>query len=442
MKMQTIMRKINLLFFRNVKKIHLSFLFVIIFALIPQGAFSEIIQGEGSSSVGDHLDLGFVKVPWSKANNYFGYIYEIDGLSFGKVEEGVGEWGKCRGYKTYEGFSDVSVIDDNSSLSFTQENMIVFSVGASENSDIDSRGVLVFKYNDLFGAIDFIKIENNTLTYKYWYNTSGTCSFSDAPEVYVGSGDDSSASTTQIQTTFGQDYVYEFDYSQEYDSVEISGGATVIANSYFNVSDSLVVSDGTLILKGELSRFNNLEIKADGKVEIFFDGEIFISGNFINQGELIVNSGNVVFNGEKPQSISGNTSFYALDIESESYVRSEQVSVDELSIYEGCFIPGTDSQFKNVFIDLEGILSPARKAVITLNGDMDNTGRFFHNKGTVSCNSGEEQYVHLNGSSFYNLYVKNGSTVTVDEDNVENTLSVDADSEYKVADDSNLLYGP
>jgi len=400
---------------------------LLFFIPYPQHVHADIVQGQGISKIGKCLDLGLVKIPWSQANEHFGYIYSIEGLSFANVSDGPSIW-QTSSYKSYNGFSTVDVLNNTPELNFSCPDKIVFATSASRSYKNSYRGILLFKYQDVYGALDFIQIENSTLLYRYWYNTSGQCDFN--PK--------NACPAEEIKDTFPS--IREFDFGQENDELEITGGDTFIYNAGLKISGRLKISNGTLILNGESAHLNTIEIGKNGCLTIHSEATLFLYGNLINNGTFSVNGGTVVLKGEAPQVISGETEFDYLEVENESYVETEQLIVKELSIFKGTFIPGTDSIFHNLFIDQAGVLSPAQGAYIFITGELDNTGEFLHNKGTVTLAGNNTQRITLNDDPFFNLDIT-GNTIVMDSMNIEGRLFIDATSEVSILPDDTFPNG-
>ena len=384
----------------------------------------DVIMGEGTVNAGSYLNINGIRIPWSKANKYYGYLYKTKGVTFANVVVGPKEWNlTC--YYTYKGFQAITDIRPDFHMKFSTPDQVVFTNEDTQVPGTTHKGILVFNCNGIYGAIDFIKIQDNTLYYRYWLNTAGKCEFTEPG----GNKDEN--------TVFSDGGIYEFDATQEFNSLEIKGDATVILDTDVSVNGTLTLSDGTLILKGNSADLNTVIIGEKGRLEIAADTEVHIKGNFTNHGEFIANWSNVVFDGIYPQVISGFTLFYGLTIESQNYVvATEAVDVQELSVYNGYFIPADESRFGNIFIDVTGTLFPQMKAAIGIQGDMDIEGRFYHDKSTLTFNGETDQVIITNGAAFYNVTIegKNGTTVRMDVKNILNDLFIDDDSELIITE--------
>ena len=285
-------------------------------------------------------------------------------------------------------------------ISFSSPEHIVFINSSDSKYQYLNRGILLLKYYGNYAALNIAMVKDDTIFFEYWYNTSGECFFQSQKEMVP-------PVQAERNLVFRDKSVYELNSSKDFDNIEVDGGATVCIGSDITVEKSVIISDGTLLLKNGSLGLQNLEIKKDGKLMIYFDEIIIIKGDFINNGEFVANAGTVVFNGDTPQTISGEASFYSLEIQNESVVEAGQIDVHELSVYEGDFVPGSLSTFENIFIDSWGAFSPMPHAIIFIGGDMDNRGLFRHNSGTVICSGKKRQYFSMNKDSFYNLFLLN-----------------------------------
>ncbi len=348
-------------------------------------------MGEGTSKPGRMIQIDSLKIPWSKANFHYGYIYGIEGLSFADVSPGPSRWINKASYKSYQGVKNIEDINQSSNLSFSSSPMLVFST-ASEPSTPDHRGILLFRYKEMLGAIDFIRIDENGLNYRYWINIE----------------EDDSKPPSQSPETWSivnTDAVHEYNLHHQFDTLEITGGSHFIFNSGLRITQSLKITDGSLIICGNQPLYvKNIEIGKNGRLVIQGDSTIFVSGDWINNS-LFPRTESVVFNGKVPQKISGVTQFYSLEIDTDSLVESSAISAHVLSIHSGVFIPGNDSIFTHVFIADTGVLCPAWQASVFVQGDLVNDGKFDHNDGTIILNGSDRQEVDMGGASFFNLVI-------------------------------------
>ncbi len=127
--------------------------------------YSQLLIGEGTSKPGGMIQIGSLKIPWSKANFQYGYIYGIEGLSFANIASKPSKWNNGNSYKSYQGVKNIEAANQNSNIIFSSLSMLVFS-NASDPSIPDHRGILLFRYNGMLGAIDFIKIDQDGLYYQ------------------------------------------------------------------------------------------------------------------------------------------------------------------------------------------------------------------------------------------------------------------------------------
>jgi hypothetical protein len=354
--------------------------------------YSQMLMGEGTSKPNSIIQIGSLEILWSKANSHYGYIYGVEGLSFAGISSGPSNWGNKHLYKSYQGFNNIEEINQNPNLTFSSSPTLVFST-ASDPSIPDHRGILLFRYQDMLGGIDFIRIDENGLYYKYWINIQ----------------EDDEASTSQSSDSESIVYtegVHEYHLHQQFDTLEITGDSQAIFHSGLTITQSLKITEGSLIINGKEPLYvNNIEIGKNGRLVVQEGSTIFVAGDWTNNNSEFVQTESVVFNGPEPQKISGFTQFNSLEIDTDSIVESSTISAHVLSIHSGIFSPGEDSIFTHVFIADTGILCPVWQTSIFVQGDLINEGKFYHNGGTVIMNGSDRQDIDMGGASFFNLVI-------------------------------------
>ena len=91
--------------------------------------------------------------------------------------------GDCQntGYSGYTGLDSVQDLQDATTLTYTGGTPQVMFGTHESNCNM---GLLVFKYGNQYGVIDFIDIDPDndySLTFEYWLANPGIVDFSDAP---------------------------------------------------------------------------------------------------------------------------------------------------------------------------------------------------------------------------------------------------------------------
>ena len=395
--------------------------------------YTEILEGQGMSKMGQKIQMGSLSIPWSRANSHYGYLYDVEGLSYANVVPGPLSWNngsifKSVHYKTYIGFQRLSEIDLGEVMSLTSPATLVFST-ASDAFVPDERGSLLFRYRNLWGVIDFVRIDAGGLFYKYRLNTEGECRFirgsggAGSPGFFQKNASSWMSLDQEYPPEDSQTYDQVYDSMQKYENLEITGGASLVFTAGLTARTSLNIQDGTLVLKGgEPSYLKDVEIGVNGALIIQGDATVFVSGNWSNQGVFASSGGPVVFAGDGPRKISGYTEFYSLEIDTASRVEASKISAHILSIHSGLFIPATDSSFTHIFIGENGLLCPESQAIISVGGDLDNGGVFFHNDGTILLDGSERQYVDMGDDPFFNLVIQGEDVVFVTEPVVESIM--------------------
>ena len=82
------------------------------------------------------------------------------------------DWKTALSYRSYDGFERCADINQDDGISLSSPSVLVFS-SAQDPSVPDHRGILLFRYQGLWGAIEFVEINKSGLHYKYWLNTGG-----------------------------------------------------------------------------------------------------------------------------------------------------------------------------------------------------------------------------------------------------------------------------
>ena len=397
---------------------HLLALSILFFAATPAPVFgADILKGHGVSKTGEHIHLGPIEIPWSTANEHFGYIYKRPGLSFANVSSGPWIW-RPTDYLSYEGFSSVEEIGPLSTISFSTPEIVVFAASPSPLYQSFNRGLLLVRYYHTYGAIYFDQISGDAISYQYWYNPSGECAFtpkSVASEPY-------------------SPIMLEFNSDQEWDELTVVGGGTFIFDQSVKIKGLLKVTEGTVVLKGGYAEFKHITIQEEGKLIVPSGATIRISGNLNNKGEFITEEGTLVFNGTGPQFISGDLQVQTLEIDTPYFVMASAITVeDALYVFKGALIPSTKSSFHHVFIGDEGMFLPFYYAKIDISGHLYNDGTFIHNQGTIILSGETTQCVVMNGSAFYNLQIMSPELI-IDEILVDGKLVTAPDTEIITGD--------
>ncbi len=146
-----------------------------IFAIIP---FAHATIYSGSNVVSDSQDIMFGPMKMGYSNNDFnskGYIYTSSLTYYTGRNVYMGDVispSSCgAGYAGYAGLSDICDFNDVSAHTFSNTvNAVWF--GDKENDCY--QGILIFRQNGLYGAIDPVNVENGALHYNWWYDDSGS----------------------------------------------------------------------------------------------------------------------------------------------------------------------------------------------------------------------------------------------------------------------------
>ena len=393
--------------------------YILCILVIAVSGYSEILKGEEVCRLGDRIRIGSLAIPWSKANSTYGYIYGVEGLSYANVGPCPSDWKTALSYRSYDGFETCADINQDDGISLSSPSVLVFS-SAQDPSVADHRGILLFRYQGLWGAIEFVNINESGLHYKYWLNTAGECQFTSD---LSGNPDGKTISNYDAVSPYpsGDD-----EKNIEHEDVEITGGENIVFNSSLSITGSLKIKDGTLILNGakgsEEYHVKDVEISRNGALIVQGAPTLFVSGNWDNRGQFVPDAATVIFTGDGPQQISGATEFYSLEIDTVSQVESSTIYADILSVHSGLFAPGSESIFNHLFIGENGILYPVWGAYIFIQGDLDNMGSFFHNEGTIILDGRERQYIDIGDDPFYNLSITGRDVVFAEEPVVESRL--------------------
>lgn len=141
------------------------------------------------------IEVGGTGIGWSRANEYFGYVYNGEYSSpqdlffrpetqFANVVDSS-VWSQY--YDTYDGFTSHSEIKNAAQYTYTSQDIMF----AGKNTDW-YRGILLTKQGTNYLAIDPLEIFINNqgdyvLRYQYWYGTNGETDLSivSAPEPSV-----------------------------------------------------------------------------------------------------------------------------------------------------------------------------------------------------------------------------------------------------------------
>ncbi|MCP4115025.1 MAG: hypothetical protein GY737_06375 [Desulfobacteraceae bacterium] len=372
----------------TLRYIFYTVLAVCMICLCGQAGDCDVIKHQGVSRFGVPMDLGKFKMPWSRANNRFGYVYAVEGVSFANVIPGPPSW-TCHGYYSYTGVKADPQTFNPHGIEFSSKALIVFDT--LEEKSIQSAPVptLLIRHNGEFGVIEFLRMDDYGLHYRYGWIGSQT-PLPDIPPVQE----------------FDEPVVYFMDSDTVCENLTITNGATVFVNAGLHVNGSIKILQGTLILDTvNPVEVNDVSISEGSTLILGNDTRLIVTGNWINHGVVLPCHGTVVFSGEGPQKITGSTYFNSLEIDTGFQVEADPMRARSLSIYSGIFAPATNSRFHNVFIDTKGVLLSQEGAEITISGHMDNEGGFVHNYGTVILNGSGPQEIHTNGDSFFNLLI-------------------------------------
>lgn len=361
--------------------------------------------------MGQSMDLEIVAIPWSPANKFFGYIYPVKGLSVANTATGPKTW-NIKGYQTYEGELSWNQIKTPYNSRFSFSSMIVFPCTETKLQNEPRGGILVFKYKHHMGAVEFLKIDSEGLHYRYqiFYNQSDLSLFSEGASSAV--------------EHYNEDRFYEIVPDDAGRGIQISGSASVSVLPGPTPIDSISVLNGTLTLKGPGEYIvGDINIYKNGILRLGKNAVLRVSGDWHNSGGFETFSGAVIFDGDCPQTISGDTSFYSLLIDTRYQVFTESIHVEELSVYSGIFSPGTQSQIHNGYIFSDGVLLPQTNGVLYIAGDLYNEGGFIHNCGRIVLNGPAQQYIKM-GYYPFNILDLKGTDVhwetppAMDEENV------------------------
>ncbi|WDP90734.1 MAG: hypothetical protein HUN04_13925 [Desulfobacter sp.] len=361
---------------------------------VPQ-SLGDSIEKQNIAAIGQHIDLGIVSIPWSRANSYFGYIYPVNGLSVANIDTGPQTW-KTKGYNSYKGESSWDQMDDLPSSNLSSPNMIVFPCSETKPATETFGGILIFHYKNHTGAVEFLRIDSAGLHYRYRI-------FSAESDSLTVTGN-----TEPSVINYNDAHTYEICPENPIPAIHISNNSSVILLPGSSPIDSVSIIEGTLILKGPGEYImGDVKIHKKGRFRLVDDAVLRITGDWDNSGEFDTFSGQVIFDGDRPQTISGDTSFYSLEIDTRYQVATDNIHVEELSVHSGIFIPGTQSQIRNGYISSDGLMMPEANGVLYITGNIYNDGGFIHNCGRVVLNGTVRQYIRMGYYPFYILDIKN-----------------------------------
>ncbi len=378
---------------------------VCVLCLWGQAGDCGAIKHQGYSRLGAPMDLGKIRMPWSRANNRFGYVYPVEGVTFANVIPGPPSWEPI-GYYSYAGVKPDSRTFNPHGASFSSKELIVFDTLEDEALDSTLRPTLLIRHQGMFGVIEFLRMDDYGLHYRYgWIGL-------DTPLPGI--------SPVQV---FDKPVAYSIDSDTVYETVTITNGATVVCNASLRINGSIKILQGTLAMApGTHVVVKDVDIAERSALTLGNDTRVIVTGNWINHGLVLPNQGTVVFSGDEPQRIVGFTRFNCLEIDNNSQVQADPMAAQSLSIYSGIFVPATNSRFYHVFIDTKGVLFPREGAGIRISGHMDNEGGFVHNYGTVILNGSGQQQIHTNGDPFFNLWISGDDVRFSEPPVIENRL--------------------
>jgi hypothetical protein len=229
-----------------------------------------------------------------------------------------------------------------------------------------------------------------------------------------------SGTTAQTIKTPGSSQYYNLSYSST--GVKTAPAATIFVGGNLTSDGTLAHNNGTLAFNGTTSilgttipNFNNVAITGSLTSS---SSSINIAGNFVNNGTFTHNSGTVNFNGTS--TISGSTAVTqfkniivsgALTSPTDLYISGDFKNNGIFNHNNGTVnfngtstLTGTSTiNFKNIAITAA---LTASSQTINVSGDITNTGTFTHNSGTVNFN-GSSSILGSADPLFYNVIVSN-----------------------------------
>ncbi len=205
---------------------------------------------------------------------------------------------------------------------------------------------------------------------------------------------------------FNTNAVHEYNLHHQFETLEISGSSHLVFNSGLTVTQSLKITDGSLVIHGEKSLIvKDIEIGEHGTLILQGNSTVFVSGDWINNGIFAPQTESVVFNGTVPQKILGINQFNSLEIDTDAIVEASTISAHVLSIHSGVFIPGENSIFTHVFIGDRGVFCSAWQAPVSVSGNLVNNGKFYHNDGSIILNGSDRQDIDMQDFPFFKLVI-------------------------------------
>ncbi len=381
---------------------------VCVICLWGQAGDCGVLKQQGYSRVGAPMDLGKIRMPWSRANKRFGYVYAVEGVTFANVIPGPPSW-TCKGYYSYVGVKAGPQTVNPQGVSFSSKASLVFDTLEDDALHSPHVPVLLVQHNGVLGVIEFIRMDDYGLHYRYgWID----------PDTIIG---DPSLPDDPSAIRFDKPVVSNIYSDMDYETVTVTNGATVVFNASLRIKGSIKILHGNVVLEPGIHLFvKDVDISEGSTLSLGRDTRVTVTGNWSNYGSVSPNQGTVVFSGAEPQRIVGPIHFNSLEIDTDFQVDAGPMSAQSLSIYSGVFAPATNSRFHHVFIDTKGVLFPQEEAVILISGHLDTEGGFVHNYGTVILGGFGQQHIHTNGDPFFNLWLLGGEVIFFKPPVIEN----------------------
>ena len=198
--------------------------------------------------------------------------------------------------------------------------------------------------------------------------------------------------------------------AQTVDGNPVSFASLIISNP-FGVNgvpisgNDLTIPTGVNYTPPAGSQFHNVTIDLGATLTMPSDGDIGVSGNWINNGTFAKGSSSTVtFDGSGAQSIGGSsvTSFGNLVIDNTggTVTGNTAVNVDVLTVKKGIFDPADGSTFGDVDIQTHGTLTQSTGTVL-VTGNLSNEGTLSPSGGTLNLDGTLDNFgsFHPTGSS-------------------------------------------
>jgi hypothetical protein len=166
-----------------------------------------------------------------------------------------------------------------------------------------------------------------------------------------------------------------------------SNVAGLTTGQLFTVTQGFTVTSGVSYTPLDGTHLGSLTLDPGAALTVPAGGQLYLSGDFTNNGTLDANDGTVVFNGAGPQFIGGATLTQFDNLIASGGVVSATTAMtvtNVLTVTSGTFDPADGSLFNTVDIGLGGAFTLTAGETIAITGNLTNMGSFAPTEGTVN----------------------------------------------------------